>query len=652
MQKSKNRYLTKSRFKLAVECPTKLYYSGKPEYRDALEENDFLKALAEGGYQVGALAQLRYPDGIEVKAASPEQAEADTAKYLEQENVVLFEPAIRVGNFLIRIDILVKTGNQFELIEVKAKSYDSLNPEIEGKQKEINASMRPYIQDAAFQTWVLRQAYPQASISTFLMMPDKSKVATQDGINQMFKITPESSGFKVDKHVPGNIDAMALAKELLAKVPVDMFVSKVLNEPIKYPGGEGFLADLAAEWSAAYKHDEKISPAIGAQCGNCQFVSKDGDPRKSGFLECWTQATGLDESVLSSGTVLDLWNFRGKQKLITQRQYRLTDVCQDDLGDFDPESNQDGLCRQQRQWLQVKDAISRDSAPTMYFDRLYVTAAMNEWKHPLHFIDFETSSVALPFYKGMHPYEPVAFQFSHHTMLEDGTVSHVGEFLGVEPGIFPNFEFARALKGELENDDGTVFMWSHHENTILTKIAAQLEDFADAGSDQEDLIAFLKTLTKGGNREMVDLCKISEKAFFHPDTKGSNSIKKVLPAILKVSEKLKMTYSKPIYGAPGGIKSKNFAGEQGVAWMESEGSDPYSKLKSIAKEMLPAGAPEDSVIAEGGAAATAYARLQFETLNAVERQRIENALLRYCELDTLAMVMVVQGWKGLCYGAE
>lgn len=651
MPTPKNRYLTKSRFKLAVECPTKLYYTGKPEYRDASQENDFLKALAEGGYQVGALAQLWYPDGIVIKAASPEQAEADTAKYLEQENVVLFEPAIRVGNFLIRIDILVKTGNQFELIEVKAKSYDSLNPEIVGKQKEINASMRPYIHDAAFQTWVLRQAYPQAAISTFLMMPDKAKIATQDGINQMFKITPDSSGFKVDNHVPDNLDPMALAKELLAKVPVDVFVSKVLNEPIKYPGVEGFLSDIASEWSAAYKQDERIPPEIGAQCGNCQFVSKAGDPRKSGFLECWTQATGLDESVLSSGTVLDLWNFRGKQKLITQRQYRLTDVCQEDLGNFDPESIQDGLNRQQRQWLQVKDAVANDRDPKVYFDKVYVTAAMNEWKYPLHFIDFETSSVALPFYKGMHPYEPVAFQFSHHTMLEDGTVSHVGEFLGVKPGVFPNFEFVRALKAELENDDGTVFMWSHHENTILTKIAAQLEEFADAGSDKEALIAFLKTLTKGGDRELVDLCKISEMAFFHPDTKGSNSIKKVLPAILKVSDKLKMTYSKPIYGAPGGIKSKNFAGEQGVAWIESQGSDPYSRLKSIAKEMLPAGAPEDSVIAEGGAAATAYARLQFENLSNLDRNRIETALLRYCELDTLAMIMVVQAWQEMSLSA-
>jgi len=36
-----------------------------------------------------------------------------------------------------------------------------------------------------------------------------------------------------------------------------------------------------------------------------------------------------------------------------------------------------------------------------------------EDKYPYHFIDFETSTVAIPFHKGMRPYEPVAFQFSH-----------------------------------------------------------------------------------------------------------------------------------------------------------------------------------------------------------------------------------------------
>ncbi|WP_298923798.1 hypothetical protein [uncultured Ramlibacter sp.] len=51
------RYLIKSRFKLALECPTKLFYIGKPGlYLDTKQQDDFLQALAEGGFQVGELA--------------------------------------------------------------------------------------------------------------------------------------------------------------------------------------------------------------------------------------------------------------------------------------------------------------------------------------------------------------------------------------------------------------------------------------------------------------------------------------------------------------------------------------------------------------------------------------------------------------------
>ena len=175
---------------------------------------------------------------------------------------------------------------------------------------------------------------------------------------------------------------------------------------------------------------------------------------------------------------------------------------------------------------------------------------MSAWKYPYHLIDFETSTVALPFYQGMRPYEPIAFQFSHHILGQDGTVAHADEFLCVEPGDFPNYKFVRALMTALSTDNGAVFMWSPHENTILTHIAEQLAEDPNRPDDADELIDFIKGLITGGDREMVDLCKMAEKTFFHPDTKGSNSIKKVLPAVLNVSKVLKETYSKPIYGAP------------------------------------------------------------------------------------------------------
>ena len=50
-------------------------------------------------------------------------------------------------------------------------------------------------------------------------------------------------------------------------------------------------------------------------------------------------------------------------------------------------------------------------------------------------------------------------------------------------------------------------------------------------------------------------------------------------------------------------------------------------------------------IADGGAAMMAYAHWQQVELEPDERDALSQALLRYCELDTLAMVMVIEAWR-------
>ena len=117
----KPRYLTKSRFKLAVECPTKLFYTSKKDYRDLKQEDSFLQALADGGFQVGEFAKYLFPTGILIESKDNAEAEATTLSYLvKNEDVILFEPAIRFNDLFIRVDVLIKRHNSFELIEVKA----------------------------------------------------------------------------------------------------------------------------------------------------------------------------------------------------------------------------------------------------------------------------------------------------------------------------------------------------------------------------------------------------------------------------------------------------------------------------------------------------------------------------------------------------
>jgi hypothetical protein len=106
---NKSRFLTKSRFKLAAECPTKLFYTGKPQlYRNLKQEDSFLAMLADGGYQVGELAKCFYPTGVEISSPSNADAEAQTLEWLKQGKVVLFEPAIRVKDYYVRVNNFFK----------------------------------------------------------------------------------------------------------------------------------------------------------------------------------------------------------------------------------------------------------------------------------------------------------------------------------------------------------------------------------------------------------------------------------------------------------------------------------------------------------------------------------------------------------------
>jgi hypothetical protein len=644
---SRHRYLTKSRFKLAAECPTKLFYSGKESvYRNLKQEDSFMAMLADGGYQVGELAKCYFPEGIEVSEVAHDEALQKTALLLQKEKITIFEAAIRHGDLFIRIDVLVKDGNQFKLIEVKAKSYNSDKPEILGAKGDLLSGMRPYIEDVAFQAYVFCAGNPNAEVQTYLMMPDKSVVCDIDGLNQHFKIERSVNRSKVVTDQVAK--TLKFDHQILCLVCVDEYVDIVKRDGVVYLGFKEQLPKLAAHWSQAYKNDLKIEPQPTAQCAKCEFRATPGDGLKSGFEECWSGKFGLTRDELARGTVLDIWDFRDKSKLISEGRVRMNSVREDDI------KLKDGgeiLSRTERQWMQATKIPEAEDRGEFWIAESWMRQEISSWKYPYHFIDFETSGVALPYFSGMRPYEQIAFQFSHHVMHSDGRVEHVGQFLMTEPVAFPNFVFARALKSQLENDQGTIFMWSPHENTILNRIVQQLINSTTPPADAPELIAFMESITRGGNREMYDLCKLSKDAYFHVSTKGSSSIKKVLPAVMKTSPFLRDEYSQPIYGADAGIPSMNY---QDFTWWQPDEvgnpQDPYSLLTKYAEDLLGETVlsnedPDDLVIAEGGAATTAYARLQFESLNPETRIKINEALLRYCELDTLAMVMIVQAWK-------
>ena len=186
------RVLTKSRFKLGLECPNKLFFTNKKSYANNKKDDKFMEALAEGGFQVEELARMSFPEGelIEGNDWEYERHWYHTRDLLRKENATIYEAALLHDSLFVRTDILVKKGDTIELIEVKAKSFDSNKEHIfVGARGGLRSEWKAYLFDIAFQKYVMQQCFPGFEIKSFIMMADTSKTASNDGLNQQFRIT-------------------------------------------------------------------------------------------------------------------------------------------------------------------------------------------------------------------------------------------------------------------------------------------------------------------------------------------------------------------------------------------------------------------------------------------------------------------------------
>jgi hypothetical protein len=664
----RNQYLTKSRFKLALECVTQLFYTGKKqEYPDKKIDNEFLLALAKGGYQVAELAKYYFCDNpekenITISTIDYDEALKETAKRLNNSGkVVISEAAFKFKNLFVRVDLLVREENILHVYEVKAKSIGKDDSFLNSNGTKIKTEWTEYLYDIAFQRFVIKNSLSDTNlqVKTHLLLVNKDITTNTSGLHQNFKVYSDDGRIKVI--VKEGLTRNDLGTQLLIPIPTDYIIDKIENE---FPVPTDLQDNLTFEnfiWRAAeiYANDERVFTPIGSKCKECSFFidGNDAADMRSGFNECWKAATGL--STLDRALVTELWNgYSGPRsyatELVNANKYFLHSIEEADIVPNNSQVSSTGLTPHLRRMEQINREKKQTSES--YFDADGLKTEMANWKYPLHMIDFETSAVAIPFFKGMNPYEGIAFQFSHHTISEDWEVKHETQYLCFDPGRFPNFEFVRNLKIALSKDRGTIFRYHNHENTYLNLISRQLQNHPDSPNDRDDLMTFISEITHDssngvrGARDMVDLYKIVLQFYYSPLAKGSNSLKKILPAIITESDFLKEKYGRPgVYGREKEVGSLNF---EDHIWIRPDANfNPYKTLPRVFEnydvEALDLLVKDMEALADGGTAMGAYNYLQFSEIPVDQRKLISDSLLRYCELDTLAMVMVLEAWRDM-----
>lgn len=650
MPTSKDKPITKSQFKLGLDCIQKLRHArnGLPQ---TSEENEMLRLLSEGGAAIEALVRANHPgdsigdfgqDAIDKsrRAIATALADADAGT-----STSLYEVTIEHDGFLARIDLLRIHPGRIELVEIKSKSADTSGTgtvsdgEFLTDKGRPRANWLPYLQDLAFQRelmhrWLGANGYATRAsrrdhVNPRLLLVKKDGAATKgtvlDPSNFQSRYETGSRGIRAAVSYVGT----AQDPDLLVEVDMERVVSTVDNAAgstvpeFLDRGIDGCMAAMKAIVDTNRWPDPRI--ALGTGCKKCEFRVRPGLP--SGFDACWGTGT-----TCGAGHVLTLTYISDKQcEAALEASGPSAEVLDLDDADFTP-----------RQFMQVSCLRAGKPIVTASFAADPMEALkVKSVTEPIWFLDFETSAYPVPSRIGGRPFEHVPFQFEGHQLpsATSGVEARIRlrGFLDLTSAD-PRRQFIDALMEQFPGG-GPIFHWHHFEQTVLNGIKTVLQS-APASGDTER-IAFIDRLVgpsgKGGGR-LIDLLPIAKAAFCHPDMAGSYSIKKVVP-IAWATEDIRRHF----------VAGHGAAGDPDFYSGDTDPYDglpapPQSILEAVggieaAKDLAQADDGEGSAVRNGGMAMLAYHYVRMFPGHA-SNPEIVAQFRQYCRLDSAAMVMV------------
>ncbi len=153
----------------------------------------------------------------------------------------------------------------------------------------------------------------------------------------------------------------------------------------------------------------------------------------------------------------------------------------------------------------------REGRAAMHGD---IAGALAKIERPVRHLDFETFAPAIPRFAGTRPFDAVPFLFSVHTERDGEPPAHV-DYLH-EGADDPREEFADRLIEAL-GSDGSICTYSAYEGQVLRDLGKALPHRAGNLDSIE--------------ARLFDLLPVVRNGYYHPEFRGSFSIKVVLPVL-------------------------------------------------------------------------------------------------------------------------
>ena len=655
-------WITKSAFIRGYDCPHRLVYALQ-RLPSTKANDEFLKMLAEGGFQFERLVRVAWPgtriqtDRSDLRAASEETLR----RIREMRGAgggVLHEATLVHGRLAARIDMLRVLEDSIELCEIKATSFTGPSGADEAlrvvsaeaadvltaKATSVRSGWLRYVADVAFQTIVAERSLRESGLDGVEVLPrliaaNKSQQCGQldsfgnlrfrdDPLGASKYLSDEDVVFEVEPQdgfrspLIGEID-VAVAVDLLRQHDAQSKSERWAGMPL-----DRMIDDALHLTSGSLV--AQVSPERAWKCRDCEFRASDEQHSQSGFARCWG-----DDAQRAAG-LMTLYHGRSYQPGEDHESTGnwLTDQLDGSDGDLAigdlPADLGEGTRSVTRNMQIEAERSGRTVVSEDFGERVHESLIPDTDGTVLHFLDFETAGACIPFAPGMRPYEIVAFQFSCHSIpyrgdrLDLPAMTHYNWLNDREGPAESVLEDHRRFIDELAQavgaDTGPVFHWATHERTVLRGIRDRLEDGHDA-----ERITFIESLVgpDGESGRLVDMLRVAEGGIMSPDQRGRYSIKNVLPAACRSDEIWELL--RQIMGTV-------------LPDAEPQHRDPYRLLPPIDFTR-----GDEDAVRSGTDAIRAFQQIRFASIarwSDLPRDELMDALTTYCTLDTAAMVAV------------
>jgi hypothetical protein len=174
----------------------------------------------------------------------------------------------------------------------------------------------------------------------------------------------------------------------------------------------------------------------------------------------------------------------------------------------------DDIDTTERQYIDIQSFKENQ----VYIKKDAIRAFLDTLIYPLYYLDYETIFPAVPLFDNTRPYQQIPFQYSLHIQeKKGGDLKHI-EFLHTDAGD-PRSSFIRSL---IENcgEKGSVIVYNQSfEAGINNQLSVDFPEYS--------------ARIDGITERVVDLLvPFRSRWLYHPDMKGSASLKSVLPAFV------------------------------------------------------------------------------------------------------------------------